>query len=285
MITDWRSYNDVAEVYSRVAEVHYFARPAQDLLCMLDPAPGSRFLDAGAGSGAVTALAAAVVGRLGMVVGLDPAVSMLLRWQNRCASHPVAGALPHVPHPDGSFDSVAAGFVLTHVLDCEGALNALVRVLKPSGRLGVSCWASSPSHAPPGKVWQDTAHGFVDEAVMTDALQAALPWEARFSVPDALKVVLQSAGLGDARVEQREYDVEMSTIAYLESRLMSLSSRFIQSCLPADEWARFKDQLARELSSRCGPRVAFTVRVNFGIGVKPGAGTRGERPAAIADSR
>ena len=50
--TNWRSYNEVAEVYARVAEVHYFAGPARDLLALVDPAPGSRFLDAGAGSGA-----------------------------------------------------------------------------------------------------------------------------------------------------------------------------------------------------------------------------------------
>jgi ubiquinone/menaquinone biosynthesis C-methylase UbiE len=284
MSTDWRSYNDVAEVYSRVAEVHYFARPAQDLLALLDPAPGSRLLDAGAGSGAVTALAAAAVGGRGMVVGLDPAVSMLLSWRNRCPGHPVAGALPHLPHPDASFDSVAAAFVLTHVLECEGALNALVRVLKPSGRLGVSCWASSPSETPPGNVWRDTAHGFIDEAALTDALRTALPWEARFSVPDALKDALHSAGLRDAHVEQREYDVEMSTSSYLESRLMSLSSRFIQSCLPPDEWGRFKDQLSSELSSRFGPQVAFTVRVNLGVGVKRGDGAGSQRAAAIADS-
>lgn len=268
MSINWRSYNDVAEVYSRVAEVHYFARPAQDLLSLLDPQPGSRLLDAGAGSGAVTALAAGAVGRRGMVVGLDPAVSMLLRWQSRCAGHPVAGALPHLPHPDASFDAVAAAFVLTHVLDCEGALNALVRVLKPSGRLGVSCWASSPSNTPPGNVSQDTTHRFIDEAALTDALRTALPWEARFSVPDAVKIALDGAGLRDTRVEQREYDVEMSTTSYLESRLMSLSSRFMQSCLSADEWGRFKDQLASELAGRFGLRVAFAVRVNLGVGVR-----------------
>jgi hypothetical protein len=49
MKTDWRSYNHVTEVYARVAEVTYFARPAQDLY-RLEPAPGSRLLDAGAGS-------------------------------------------------------------------------------------------------------------------------------------------------------------------------------------------------------------------------------------------
>jgi hypothetical protein len=140
----------------------------------------------------------------------------------------------------------------------------------PGGRLGVSCWASSPSETPPGKAAQETVRRFLNDERLTEGLRTALPWESRFAAPGALEAALCGAGLRDTRVEQREYEVEMSTISYVESRLISLSSRFMQSCLPADHWQRFKDELASELCDRFGPRIAFTVRTNLGVGAKPG---------------
>jgi ubiquinone/menaquinone biosynthesis C-methylase UbiE len=114
---DWRSYDPIAETYARVAEGNYFVKPAAELLSLLDPVPGSRFLDIGTGTGVVAALAVDLVGPGGLVVGLDPAVEMLRGLRKRSSAEAVVGELPNLPHRDESFDAIAAAFVLTHVSD------------------------------------------------------------------------------------------------------------------------------------------------------------------------
>jgi SAM-dependent methyltransferase len=70
----------------------------------------------------------------------------------------VRGDAVHLPFPDGSFDCIIASEVLEHVLDDEGALGELSRVLRPGGVLAATipswgpekiCWALSDEyHAP-----------------------------------------------------------------------------------------------------------------------------------------
>jgi SAM-dependent methyltransferase len=69
-----------------------------------------------------------------------------------------AGDATRLPFPDGTFDRVIASEVMEHIPDDEGALDELLRVLKPGGVLAVTipswlpeklCWLLSDEyHAP-----------------------------------------------------------------------------------------------------------------------------------------
>ena len=70
----------------------------------------------------------------------------------------VRGDAVRLPFPDGTFDRIIASEVLEHVLDDEGALDELARVLRPGGVIAATipswlpekvCWALSDEyHAP-----------------------------------------------------------------------------------------------------------------------------------------
>jgi ubiquinone/menaquinone biosynthesis C-methylase UbiE len=266
--TDWRSYDGVAETYARVAERQCFAQPARDLVALLNLAPGSRVLDVGAGTGAVAALAVDIVGRAGLVVALEPALGMLRVLKKRCEAHPVAGKLPGLPHPDGSFDAVAAGFVLTHVQDSDRALTAMTKVLRPGGRLAVSAWARSEAQTPPGRIWQAVAKEFVRDEDLQTALSGSLPSQDSFSDPASLATMLAAADLAGVLVREVRYSHRMTVRAFIELRGISMSGRFIESVLPADEWARLQRKAARRLAGAHGAEVRFQVRANIGVGSK-----------------
>ena len=270
MKADWRSYDAIAERYARVADPLCFAKPAADLVSALELASGSRVLDIGTGTGVVAALASHIVGPTGLVVGLDPAIEMLRGLKKRCNAYPVGGALPSLPHPDGSFDAVAAAFVLTHVADPGTALNAMAKTLRPNGRLAASSWAQGESSSPPGKTWQAVVREFVRDEDLTAALSEALPSQNQFSDLTSLETALARAGLVRIWVSEATHLIAMTTEAFAELRLISLSGRFIEAVLSAREWGRFKEEASRRLADTYGSRVCLEVRANIAVGSKAG---------------
>jgi SAM-dependent methyltransferase len=129
---------------------------------------GERVLDLGCGFGRHGFEA---VRRGASVVSFDYAFDELRQVRNTFALMVEAGEAPvgtrtaevrgdavRLPFPDGSFDRIIASEVLEHVLDDEGALDELARVLRPGGVLAATipswmpekvCWALSDEyHAP-----------------------------------------------------------------------------------------------------------------------------------------
>lgn len=130
------------ELFDRLAPVYdellpFFSGFAALHLDWLDPAPGTRVLDLGAGAGALTGAALA---RGCEVTSIDAAPGMVAKLSGR---YPSATArvmdAQRLDFPDGSFDLVCAGFVM-HLLDDAAAAAAEVRrVLVPGGVFSFSC--------------------------------------------------------------------------------------------------------------------------------------------------
>ncbi|MEA2297500.1 MAG: hypothetical protein QOF77_436 [Solirubrobacteraceae bacterium] len=133
-----------------------------ELLCeTVDVMPGERVVDVACGSGNA-ALAAARRG--GVVTGVDYVPALLERGRERAAAERlqvewVEGDAEALPLEDGAFDVVLSTFGSAFAPDQARAAGELLRVCRPSGRIGMSNWtpdglmgelfATLVRHAPP----------------------------------------------------------------------------------------------------------------------------------------
>jgi ubiquinone/menaquinone biosynthesis C-methylase UbiE len=142
------TYADRA-IHEKWESVYRFSRFQNDLndrimdriMRLLQPAPGSLFLDAGCGTGDHSAR----IGRHGLrCIGVDISETILQDARQRVAKRGLdervsfrAEKLEQLNFPDGSFDFIHCRGVLMHIPDWERALGELCRVLKPGGKLVV----------------------------------------------------------------------------------------------------------------------------------------------------
>jgi len=104
--------------------------------------PGHSVLDIAGGTGDLAAKFSRIVGETGRVVLADINYSMLAVGRDKLLDHGLAENLEFVqadaqclPFPDDSFDCITIAFGLRNVTDKDLALRAMLRVLKPGGRL------------------------------------------------------------------------------------------------------------------------------------------------------
>jgi len=133
-------YDSFAESYSTENESSlfnaYYERPA--MLDLAGDVNGRRILDAGCGSGP---LSAALGAKGAIVTGLDASPAMVELARRRLGEHAdlhVADLSQPLPFADGAFDDVVVSLVLHYLQDWTAPLAELRRVLKPGGRLMLS---------------------------------------------------------------------------------------------------------------------------------------------------
>ena len=172
---------------------------AREFLDWLELDSGARWLDAGCGTGA---LSAAIRERddSARITGIDPSAAFVERARERVPSGEfLVGDAQALPHGNGVFDAAVSGLVLNFVPDAARAAAQLARVVRPGGTVAAYVW--------------DYAGGMqlirycFEAAAELDPAAAELDEGARFPLCrlDRLEALLRDAGLSD--VESRPIDI------------------------------------------------------------------------------
>jgi SAM-dependent methyltransferase len=114
------------------------ARAIGPLLDAAGVTEGVRVLDLGTGPGFVAAEAVRRGAKVS-AVDADPHMAETAS-RNAPAADVRLAALPDLPYEDETFDAVAGNFVINHVGEPEVTLRELRRILRPGGRLALTCW-------------------------------------------------------------------------------------------------------------------------------------------------
>jgi ubiquinone/menaquinone biosynthesis C-methylase UbiE len=167
------------------------------------PLRGALLLDAGAGTGAVSAAATAAGAR---VLATDVAVDML-RFNGARRPKAVAADILALPLRDGCVDVAATAFVLNHLADPAAALRELGRVVRRGGAVLAATFAARPVDTLKQNVDAVlTAHGYRPPAWYRRMKDELEPLTAR---PELLRELARLAGFRSACVEEVEVGLGM----------------------------------------------------------------------------
>jgi SAM-dependent methyltransferase len=120
-------------VLDRVRAEPFYAAYKQRVLDLLQPRPGGRYLDVGAGTGDD---AGAVASRGDCeVIAADRSITMATVCRTRAHAPAVVCEAEALPFQDGMFDGVRADRTLQHLLDPRCAISEMVRVTRPGSRI------------------------------------------------------------------------------------------------------------------------------------------------------
>ena len=158
---------------------------------------GDHVLEVGCGTGVFARQAVKRVGDNGRLVGLDLSESMLGVARKICPTVEFRqGNVMALPFDDNAFDVVVSSFMLMFVPDPEKAVQEMMRVLKPEGKLVVAVWEALKNN-PVYSGLCEIAGKRIDEAAGT-----SLAWPFLLGEDGRLNQIFDTAGVSDVTINK-----------------------------------------------------------------------------------
>jgi ubiquinone/menaquinone biosynthesis C-methylase UbiE len=231
---------DAGNLVSRLDAMHAldsFRTYKTETFDLLRLRPGSSVADVGCGTGEDVRRLSDIVGPSGAAAGFDLSESMLAQARERHADltwlnflNAPADALGVA---DGSFDGVRADRVLIHVPDPQKALDEMIRVAKPGGRIVTSepdmpgCWVASHNHGVTDRIMREIAHSCISPYLARDL------WS-----------MLQDAGLKDVSLTVRTVTVfDPDSVSRILDFASVVNNMLMQGLLSKEEVATWMDEM------------------------------------------
>jgi SAM-dependent methyltransferase len=192
MVAEVWSAGDAYEAYVG----RWSRRVAEAFVRWLGVPGGARWLDAGCGTGALTAAILAVA-EPAEVLGLDTSEGFLAAARARVTDSRAGfrgGDMRALPLPAGRFDAVVSGLALNFVPDPGRAVAESARVAAPGGTVAAYVWDYAGG--------MEMIRHFWDAAIALDPAAAGLDEARRFPLcrPGGLRALWTRAGLDGVTV-------------------------------------------------------------------------------------
>src|SRR6201993_1609188 len=156
---------------------------------------GNAVLDIATGPGEPALSVAAVVGREGKIIGIDPVPEMIEGARRATDYHGLTNvqfevaSADHLPFPADTFDAVISRFGVMFFPSPVDAVQEMLRVLKPGKKLALAVW-----HFAERNPFFYTLSRVIERYVDSPQLAPDAPAPFRFASPDLLRGVLGCAG-------------------------------------------------------------------------------------------
>ena len=242
-----RDYSRKLQLFNRHAEPEL--RSAIDGLGLL---PGMRVLDAGCGTGEALHWLARGVGAEGSVTGMDLSAAhvAIARATAPQGAQVLQGDLQQAPLPAASFDLIWCVNTINHVHEPLPALAALLRLLRPGGRLALGQSALLPEMY---FAWDARLERLTHAALRQYYLNRYGLDERRLTAIRAIAGLLRDAGL--QKVAVRTLAIERL------SPLDAATREYLQEAIFRDTWGeRLRPYLEEadhaQLTRLCDPQHA-----------------------------
>jgi len=238
---------NVAGLFDRVASTYDRVRPrfcshcGRRLVELAQIPSVADVLDVAAGRGAVLYPAAERVGPHGHVVGIDLSAEMV---RETTAEIKVSGLknatmlqmdAEELDFPNSSFDFVLCGLSIFFFPQLQRALNEFHRVLRPSGRVGVTTFAKDYE----GSDWyREILRNYSPQDSQTNEKQKTA--EPALDTPAELEARLSNAGFESIKVAEEGVDFAYKTEEELWSSLWSHGARRDLEQMDLSTLERFK---------------------------------------------
>ena len=181
----------------------------RELVAEAAPAPGERVLDACCGAGASALVAAEAVGPGGHVDGVDLATALLGEGERLAAARGLRQlrfAEADVTAWDGDgklYDLVQCAYGIFFFPDIPAGTSALIRLLRPGGRLAVLVWERNAI---------DRVTTLLYEAVRPERPELGNPWQYEaqpYNTTERMASWLTGLGLEQVRTRRVEHSVPL----------------------------------------------------------------------------
>ncbi len=250
--------------------VDFFQPIAHDLLRVMPPQSGERWLDIGCGRGAVTIPVAQAVGSKGQVMATDISPRMVeltreLGVQAGLSNLQVAvddAQAPALEQRD--FDSISSSLVLFFLAQPCEALACWLQLLRPGGRVGVTTFGTQDER------WNDVDGVFAPylPQEMRDARTSGAA--GPFASDAAMEDLLHEAGFTDLRTVTATVPVRFANVEQWEAFSWTTGQRAMWLAIPEGKRDQVRAAAAVKLATYANAdgSIEFTQGIRHTLGVR-----------------
>ncbi|VAW54569.1 hypothetical protein MNBD_GAMMA07-2121 [hydrothermal vent metagenome] len=260
-----QGFDTVAAGYDHPS-LAFFPQTAKSMMDFLNIQSNDLMLDVCTGTG-VVALAAAPLLSQGSVTGIDLSTGMLKQAQKKAAELKLSNThfqqmdLDVLDFPNEKFDVACSSFGLFFLEDMTQALNNILRVVKPNGKIAISTFTGD-AFLPMSNMFLQCYESFEKE------IPGGLSWK-RLSTHELIREQFSAVGISNVEIHHVPLGYQMTDANMWWDVVWNAGYRALLNQLSERQQVEFKEKHMAEITQLVGNEgVWFNTEVLIAIAQK-----------------